>query len=143
MQMPRPVFLVVACSQQIRVSVCALDSTTDRCWTGLVQHFRPRFGFQFSCVSLPKHAHQYYFCLGVLLPQAARENPAGMSTSSGSGVEAPCSRVCPESLHNTTRRCEEQAIPTDRSRAANEGGNAVTTEACIRAFTSLLYKMLS
>jgi len=62
----------------------------------------------------------------------------GMSASSGNGVEARDSRVCPDSLRNSTRSCDEPAIPTDGTRAENAGGDVVTTEACISAFTNLL-----
>ena len=66
-----------------------------------------------------------------------------MSASSGSGVEAPASRICSNSLRNTERSCEEQAISTNRSRTENDGGDAVTTEACNCGIRDLLYETSS
>ena len=62
----------------------------------------------------------------------------GMPASSGAGVEALDSRVCPDSLRNPARTCDEPAIPAERARAENEGGDVVTTEAFISAWRNLL-----
>jgi len=62
----------------------------------------------------------------------------GMPASSGTGVEALDSRVCPDSLRNPARACDEPAIPAERTREKTEGGDVVTTEACISAWRNLL-----